>query len=289
MASEEIPTTMGDTRPKPFVFVLMPFDTKFDDRYKLGIKPACERAGAYAERVDEQIFHGNILERVYNQISKADILVADMTGRNPNVFYETGYAHALGKPVILLTENADDIPFDLKHYQHIVYEGKIVELTEQLEKRVRWSLENLASRGSEFGCALSFQCEAVRLGDNAVIERKLKPASQAPIAVPIAIHNSTKERRTANFQIGILASPRITHVFCGIENRQLHVDKVSVAQEQILFLPKADFSLLPGAWETLDVRFRTTGEIQPGTNESFVLRAFTPEGPFDFPFTVRFG
>ncbi|MDQ3818776.1 MAG: nucleoside 2-deoxyribosyltransferase, partial [Acidobacteriota bacterium] len=91
------------TAPKPFIFVLMPFDEQFSDIYKFGIKGAADDVGAYAERVDEQIFTEGILDRIFNQISKADIVVADMTGRNPNVFYEVGYAHALGKKVILLT------------------------------------------------------------------------------------------------------------------------------------------------------------------------------------------
>ncbi len=94
----------------------MPFDSSFDDIYKFGIKGAAEDAGAYAERIDEQIFSEGILDRVFNQINKADVIVADMTGRNPNVFYEVGYAHALGKIVLLLTQQADDIPFDLKHH-----------------------------------------------------------------------------------------------------------------------------------------------------------------------------
>jgi len=92
---------MSSTTPKPFVFVLMPFDPSFEDIYNLGIKAACHDAGAYCERVDEQIFQDSVLERIYNQISKADIIVADMTGKNPNVFYEAGYAHALGKSTIL--------------------------------------------------------------------------------------------------------------------------------------------------------------------------------------------
>jgi hypothetical protein len=81
---------------------------------------------------------------VYNQISKADIVVAEMTARNPNVFYEAGYAHGLGKPVILLTQSAGDIPFDLHHYPHIVYEKRIVTLKEQLERRIRWCVEHPA-------------------------------------------------------------------------------------------------------------------------------------------------
>jgi len=107
------------TAPKPFVFVLMPFNEDFDDIYKLGIKEAAKEVGAYAERVDEQIFTEGILERIFNQISKADVIVADMTGRNPNVFYEVGYAHALGKIVLLLTKKVEVIPFDLRHKQHL--------------------------------------------------------------------------------------------------------------------------------------------------------------------------
>ena len=98
------------TLPKPFVFVLMPFADKFDDIYTFGIKGAADDVGAYAERLDEQIFTEGMLDRIFNQISKADVIVADMTDRNPNVFYEVGYAHALGKIVLLLTQNSDDIP-----------------------------------------------------------------------------------------------------------------------------------------------------------------------------------
>lgn len=128
--------------PKPFVFVVMPFSPKFQDTYLLGIKPACEEAGCYCERLDEQIFAETMLERIYNQISKADLIVADLTDRNPNVFYETGYAHALGKRVILLTRNADDIPFDLKHYTHIVYSSGIAPLKQQIRERVAHFLSN---------------------------------------------------------------------------------------------------------------------------------------------------
>jgi hypothetical protein len=128
--------------PKAFVFVLMPFSKEFNDIYRLGIKSACEEAGAKCERIDEQIFVENILERVHDQISKADIIVSEMTGRNPNVFYETGYAYALKKKVILLTQKAEDIPFDLKHYPHIIYGGEIVSLRSQLVERIRWCINN---------------------------------------------------------------------------------------------------------------------------------------------------
>ena len=128
------------TAPKPFVFVLMPFNEEFDDIYKFGIKGAAEDANAHAERVDEQLYDEGILDRIFNQINKADVIIADMTGRNPNVFYEVGYAHALGKIVLLLTQNADDIPFDLKHRPHTVYAGKIQTLREELSQKLIWAI-----------------------------------------------------------------------------------------------------------------------------------------------------
>jgi Nucleoside 2-deoxyribosyltransferase len=87
-----------------------------------------------------------ILDRIFNQISKADVIVADMTGRNPNVFYEVGYAHALGKIVILLTQNTDDIPFDLKHRQHTVYGGKIEVLRKELAAKLQWAIAEARGR-----------------------------------------------------------------------------------------------------------------------------------------------
>src|SRR5262245_57473003 len=133
---------MDDTSPKPFVFVLMPFKEDFDDIYSYGIKDAVIESGAYCERVDEQMYEGTILQRIYNQIAKANIIVSDMTEKNPNVFYETGYAHALNKRVILLTQKLEDIPFDLKSYPHIVYERKISKLKQDLSKWIRYMIEN---------------------------------------------------------------------------------------------------------------------------------------------------
>jgi hypothetical protein len=106
----------------------------------LAIKPACEAAGATCGRVDQQIFLRSILDRIYGEIDRATVLVAEMSDHNPNVFYEVGYAHGLGKPVILVTKSADDIPFDLRHYPHIVHGGSLTTLREKLEETVRWCL-----------------------------------------------------------------------------------------------------------------------------------------------------
>ncbi len=123
---------------KPFAFVLMPFDDGFEDIYKQGIKSVADECGVVAERVDEQTFSDRILDQIYKQIDAADFIIADMTGRNPNVFYEVGYAHAKDKLCTLLTSDANDIPFDLKHHRHIIYNGSITTLKERLSKELEW-------------------------------------------------------------------------------------------------------------------------------------------------------
>ncbi|CQR72136.1 hypothetical protein SOV_09800 [Sporomusa ovata DSM 2662] len=121
-----------------FAFVLMPFADSFNDTYQLGIKAAAAKVGVEAQRLDEQIFNEGMLERIYRQIDMADIIIANMSGKNPNVFYEVGYAHAKEKICILLTDNASDIPFDLKQRRHIVY-STLTQLQEELIKTLEWA------------------------------------------------------------------------------------------------------------------------------------------------------
>lgn len=103
----------------------MPFSKKFDDIYQLWIKEVAKKSGVKAERLDEQLFSEGMLDRIYRQIDVADFIIADLSERNANVFYELGYAHAKEKICIPLTNDASDIPFDLKHKRHVVYGSSI--------------------------------------------------------------------------------------------------------------------------------------------------------------------
>lgn len=134
---------------KPFAFVLMPFSKEFDDIYQYGIKQACAELDIIAERVDEQIYSETMLERIYRQIDNADIIIADMTGKNPNVFYEVGYAHAKGKHCALITQRPEDIPFDLQHHFHIIYSGRIKELKDRLLPRLEWMTKEIEKAKAE--------------------------------------------------------------------------------------------------------------------------------------------
>ena len=121
---------------KPYVFVLMPFDKDFDDTYQYGIKKPIEDLGGECQRGNELQHSGNILEVVLESIRRARFIVADLSGGNPNVFYEVGYCHAIDKNVILCTRTADDIPFNLRGYSHIVYGGSISALDQALRQKI---------------------------------------------------------------------------------------------------------------------------------------------------------
>jgi hypothetical protein len=105
---------------KIFVFVVMPFSDEYKNVYEFAIKNACKKCNIFCQRLDEQIFTENMLNQIYIQLYKADFIIADMSDRNQNVFYEVGYAHELNKNIILMTNNFEDIPFDFKQYQHII-------------------------------------------------------------------------------------------------------------------------------------------------------------------------
>lgn len=104
-------------------FVMMPFAPPLGGYYDSVYKPAIEKAGLLPVRADAEIFGtGKIMDQVWSGIRRAKVLVAELTSRNPNVFYELGLAHALKKPVVLISSNEGDVPFDLKHIRVIYYE-----------------------------------------------------------------------------------------------------------------------------------------------------------------------
>lgn len=120
----------------PFAFVLMPFDPSFTSAYRL-VKQACDEAGVRCERVDEQSHLQNIVERIYEQIARADFVIADTTRANPNVFYEIGYARALNKRIIHITQQRDDVPFDLQQYRQIEYSLESAEGLQELKRDLK--------------------------------------------------------------------------------------------------------------------------------------------------------
>jgi hypothetical protein len=103
-------------------FVMMPFAPWPDQYYKEIFSPAIKDAGMEPLRADELFSTGTVIEQIWEQIQKSKILLADLTGKNANVFYELGLAHAAQKPVVFTSGNLEDVPFDLRHLRVIIYD-----------------------------------------------------------------------------------------------------------------------------------------------------------------------
>ena len=112
-----IPTCEMDPQ---LVALMMPFDEGFNQVCK-AIKSAAKSLSLNCERADDIYENSVLVQDIFTLIFKASIIVCDCSGKNPNVLYETGIAHLLGRNVILIAQHLDDIPFDLRHHRIITY------------------------------------------------------------------------------------------------------------------------------------------------------------------------
>jgi hypothetical protein len=124
----------------------MPFAPEFDDLYYYGIQGAVNRAGYLCERADLSSFTGDVMIWVRSRISSSKLIIADLTGANPNVYLEVGYAWAMQVPTVLLVEKNDDLRFDVRGQRVIEYKGSIRSLEERLRAELQsLSLQSLGS------------------------------------------------------------------------------------------------------------------------------------------------
>lgn len=104
------------------LFVLMPFQASLKPVYEDHMLNVAKVLGLTIVRGDDFFNAKSVMSDIWESICGTRAVIADCTGRNPNVFYEIGLAHTVGKPVILITQNEKDVPFDLRHIRYIRYE-----------------------------------------------------------------------------------------------------------------------------------------------------------------------
>jgi len=143
------PGTAGDTfaagaesSNKPHVFVAMPFsEGKMEDVFGFGIQVPVHDAGFLCERVDMSSYTGEVLSRVRKRIETASLVIADLSGANPNVYLEVGYAWGRERPTLLVAEEGSELKFDVRGHRCLMYRN----ITD-LSKKLRKDLSQLLSR-----------------------------------------------------------------------------------------------------------------------------------------------
>jgi hypothetical protein len=121
-------------------FVLMPFKEPLDKIYESTVKPAVEAKGLVCRRADSIRSNRVVMHDIWKSLCEARIVIAELTTRNPNVFYELGIAHTLGKETIMLAQREGErVPFDLAHIRRINYENTApggAQLRRELEETI---------------------------------------------------------------------------------------------------------------------------------------------------------
>lgn len=269
---------------KLFAFVLMPFSSEFDDVYRLGIKAAVEENHMKAERVDEQFYSESMLDRIYSQITSCDVVIADMSEKNPNVFYEVGYAHAKNKSCILLTSDAQDIPFDLKHRRHIVYGSSIVKLKSALSKDLKAITNEIRSQ------RVPITIEIVRtIGDL----EKTSYCAKGLVSFYIDLHNKSLSQSPELDLMYMYTGRGWTFTQDGHECLNAKSDIPGFQTRHIIKPPIR--RLNSGGWAQVKVQGKKI--LAYGDKKAFedsykisgrvLIRAITSERTFDFPIKIE--
>ena len=119
---------------KASAFVIMPLSDEFNSVYTDFIRDSLNEIGYEVERANDIESQRSILRDILEKINNSDLIVADLTSVNPNVFYELGLAHALRKPVILLTQDIEEVPFDLQSYRLVEYSTHFAQIQDAKDK-----------------------------------------------------------------------------------------------------------------------------------------------------------
>ena len=129
------PRTRDGAAAKPHIFVAMSFNKQLDDVFHYGIQRPVHDAGYICERMDHVAFAGEIISWLKQRIETADIVIAELSGSNPNVYLEIGYAWGKGRPTVLLTPSIQEVAFDVQGHRCLIYES-IQDLEAQLTKEL---------------------------------------------------------------------------------------------------------------------------------------------------------
>jgi hypothetical protein len=128
----------------------MPFDDDFQSIWEQLIRPALEEAGYEVARADSRLNQRNILRDIVEGIATADLIVAELTTVNPNVMYELGICHGLRIPTVLIAQDLDEVPFDLRSYRVVTYTRDFEEITKLKDALIEIGSRHLA-KDVDFG------------------------------------------------------------------------------------------------------------------------------------------
>lgn len=142
-AKRAVRTARSEAVSADSCFTIMPFGGWFDTYYESIYVPAIQAADLVARRADDLYRPSTIVHDIWEYTKSAKLVLADLSGKNANVFYELGLAHALAKPAVLVTESMDDVPFDLRGLRIIQYDKNESKWGDLLQHKITTAIKEV--------------------------------------------------------------------------------------------------------------------------------------------------
>lgn len=244
-------------------FVIMPFATEFNDVYdaiRLAIQSVDVGERVTCRRLDEVKAAGRITDDLVHEISQSAICIADITGLNANVMWEVGFAMALSKPTLLITQNLAELPFDLKDMRTISYDRITLSSTLRtpLSEALRDTLASVRARTdvrrlpTERRLGLTIAITGSNEADQVRTQRRLKSLLQPYLSRETnwlvgswgAVDELATQYLAENGQSVVVVSSRSYHV----SQRSLDL----VEKHNLTFLPAEQEQIPKGLKEGLE-------------------------------------
>jgi len=141
--------TLESLKGKRLLFAIMPFAAEFEDAWVGGIKRAANGTGLTPVRIDMLTQSSEITEDIVQAIKQSEVVVVDVTGNNPNVMFEFGFALALKKRQVVISQSTDYLTFDIKNLRTLIYRNTwqgIETLHKDLQPFIKGALGKKAKR-----------------------------------------------------------------------------------------------------------------------------------------------
>jgi DNA repair exonuclease SbcCD ATPase subunit len=182
-------------------FVLLTFEEEFEKLYEKTIVPTLEEQGYEVNKADSTDTQRAILEDIIKGITDADLIIADLTGENPNVFYELGVAHGLGVPTVLIAQDVTELPFDLSAYNTIEYSPmhyEIEKFEDELSRIARNSDEiDFGNPVSDYG---DIETEDISKTDTSESDKDEETTEEGEIEKGVLDYNAEVEDEMSEFE-----------------------------------------------------------------------------------------
>lgn len=220
-------------------FVIMPFGHDFDVLYEKVYVPAIKASGLVPLRADEIYDNQPILQDINQSIHHAKVILADVTGRNPNVNYELGMAHALKKEVVILTSEPNDVPSDYRHLRYIQYNRMDIDWNRKLSKRIQNTLEQILIRLKKsdksivYSSGLGYE-DIVQDGTSPIVKESKEDEwdSEVKNVITKATNLGMQFQQDSHSRSHALMSCMDCHVM--LESREGPIDKLNAAMACLL-------------------------------------------------------